>query len=827
VSSRSWSAGSPLVGRARELAAVEDAFELAVGTRSCRLVTVIGAPGVGKSRLAAEVVSRLERQATVLVGRCLPYGEGITYWPVVEAVKQVAAIDDGDSPETVRAKIAGCLGGDADAALVSEHVAQVIGFGETSATSEETFWAVRRLLAALAERAPLVLLVEDLHWASPTLLDLVEYVANWWSDAPLLVLCLARPELLELRPAWAHVPYSTSVQLEPLSAAETDALIDARLRGLELDDLGRMRIKDAAEGNPLFVEQMLAMSAETGDLAVPPTIHALLAARLDRLEGEEREVLECASVVGRSFSWEAVRELSPPELRPHLSEQLMGLVRKELIAPELGTAIGEHGFRFRHILIRDATYGALLKEARGDLHERLAVWMDAQPGEYDEIVGYHYEQAFQYRNELGPADERARRLALDAGDRLAAAGRRALARGDMPATANLLERASLLLPQDEDDRLALLPELGRALTEIGALDHADAVLTEAMSLADQAGDERVRASARLNRATLALYANPDAERGVQDLAAAAEEAAQVFAVHEDHAGLAHAWAELAKVHWTTCRYAAMEEVLDRALSEATLAGDRYEQALIRSFLARAALLGPMPVEPAITRCGIILAEASGNPFHEAVAGVMIGGLEAMRGRFDQARVHFERSRAGFRDLGHTRWLAALAVWSGPAELLAGAADRAEGQLRESYEALRAMGDRGLLSPVAAFLAQALYDQGSYGDADGFAAVSEECASRDDLFPHVVWRGVRARVLARDGERERAATLAREAVELARRTDSPNLQGDACLNLAEALRLVGDDAESVEWVEQALALYEAKGNLASARVAHGLLAGASA
>jgi len=666
-----------------------------------------------------------------------------------------------------------------------------------------------------------------LHWASPTLLDLVEYVANWWSEAPLVVLCLARPELLELRPTWAHAPYSATVQLEPLSPDETDELIDGRLRGLELADEDRARLKDAAEGNPLFVEQMLAMNAEGGGLTVPPTIQALLAARLDRLAAEEREVLEHASVVGRSFSWEAVRELAPPELRASLSEYLMGLVRKELIAPELAPSTGEHGFRFRHILIRDATYGALLKEARGELHERLADWMDAQPGEYDEIVGYHYEQAFHYREELGPPDERTSRLALGAGGRLAAAGRRALARGDMPATANLLERASSLLPRDDEERLALLPELGRALTEIGALDRADDILTEAMSLAERRGDERLRASAHLNRATLALYANPDAERGVQDLADAADEAARVFGRYEDHAGLAHAWAELAKVHWTTCRYAAMEEVLDRALAEAELAGDRYEQGVIRSFLARAALLGPMPVDPAIARCEQILREEQGNRFHEAVVAVMIGGLEAMRGRFEHARDYYARSRAGFRELGHTRWLAALAQWSGPAELLAGAPDRAEAELRESYESLQAMGDRGLLSPVAAFLAQALYDQGLYGEADGFAAVSELCASRDDLFPHVVWRGVRARVLAREGETGRSTALAQEAVELARRTDSPSLQGDACLNLAEVLRLCADDAGSVAWVGQALALYEAKGNVASARVAQGVLAGASA
>ncbi|HEY2373860.1 MAG TPA: adenylate/guanylate cyclase domain-containing protein [Gaiellaceae bacterium] len=813
---------TPLVGRTVELDQIVGALDLAVANRSCRLVTVFGNAGLGKSRLASEALARLESRANLLIGRCLPYGDGITYWPIVEAVKQAVSIGDDDPPEVVRAKIAACLDADEDAAVVAERVAHVIGVGDASASRDETFWALRRLLEAIAHTRPLVLLLEDLHWAAPTLLDLIEYVANWWSDGPVLVLCLARPELLESRVHWAHAPNAASIQLAPLGEDETDELIDSRLHGSRLAAETRQRIKDAAEGNPLFVEQILAMSAEASDFSVPPTIQALLAARLDLLGDDERTVLERASVVGRFFSWEAVRELSPPDLRPHLTEHLLGLVRKELLAPESGTGV-EHSFRFSHILIRDAAYGALLKGVRADLHEHFAVWIESQHGEYDEIVGYHYEQAFRYRKELGSVDEHARGLAARAGSRLGDAGRRAHSRGDTPAAANLLERACSLLPAGTHERLVLLPELGRVLTEIGSLDRAEMVLSEAVNAAEKAGERSVRATALLDLAALALYAHPDAERGAQDLAEAAEEAVQVFEASEDHAALAHALDQLAMVHWTNCRYAAMEDVLLRGLAHAELAGDNHEQAWIRSYLARGALLGPMPVEPAIARCRSILEQARGNPFDESVAGVMVGGLEAMRGRFLEAQERFAQSRLGFRELGHTRWLAALPLWSGPAQLLAGAPDQAEAELGEGYESLQGMGDRGLISPVAAFMAQALYEQGRYDEAGEFVDVSEACASRDDLFPHVVWRGVRARILARDGSSDLATTLAHEAVALANKTDSPNLQGDACLNLAEVLRLRGDDEASFQWIERALGLFEAKGNVVSADAAQSLLA----
>jgi class 3 adenylate cyclase/tetratricopeptide (TPR) repeat protein len=819
---------SPLVDRLRELELLGEAFDRAVGERACRLITVIGAAGVGKSRLASEAGTTVGERATVLVGRCLPYGEGITYWPLVEAVKQAGGIADGDAAEAVHAKLTTLVEGGEDAHLVADRITQLLGIVESVATSEQTFWSVRKLLEAIARRRPVVLVLEDVHWAEPTLLDLVEYLGDWCRDAPLLIVCLARRDLLDEHPTWARKRWASTVLLEPLADDDTEALIQNRIGNLELDAHARAHVREAAEGNPLFIEQMLAMLAEggsTADTTVPPTIQSVLAARLDRLTPHERLVIEAASVMGRLFWWEALEVLLPPELRSQVSGVLMALVRKEMIVPEREAAGREHGFRFRHILIRDAAYAGVPLEARSDLHRRFAEWLERRPGEYDEIIGYHLEEAFRYRAALGPVSERDRRLAASAAARLGAAGRRAAARGDERGAVNLLERAASLLPPEAEDRIGLLPDLGRSLTEIGSLERAEEVLSEAVERAEAGHDRRVRAAALINRSLLRLYTAPDLEHGTEEAVLAAEEGRRIFAEVADELGVAHSWGLLAQVHWTRCRYAAVEDALERALEHAEKAGDERERAVALGLLARAASLGPRPVGDGIRRCGAILDQARGDRLVEAVTSLALGGLEAMQGQFDEARALFRLSRASFEEFGLRLWIAALPQWSGPAELLAGEPGRAEEQLRESYESLRAMGDRGLLSPVAAFLAQALYAQGRMEEAEDFTRESAESASRDDLFPHVVWRSAQAKIVGRRGAGEAAVRLAREAVALAEKTDSLNLQGDALVDLAEVLRLGGQRQQATASLERALALYEAKGNLVSAGKVRARLAAA--
>jgi predicted ATPase len=429
---------TPFVGREREVALLEGAFAATVAEQSCRVVTVLGEPGIGKSRLACEFVALLEKRVRVLVGRCLPYGEGITYWPLVDVVKQLGGSDP-------RPTLADLLAGEENAELIAELVVAALGRSEHERSTDETHWAVRRLFETLAREQSLLVVLEDLHWAEPTFLDLVEYVSRFSAEAPILVLALARPELLESRPWWATVGQNAElVFLEPLGQAEIETLIERVAGETEIAEPVRARIVEVAEGNPLFVEQLLAMLAEGArdDLAVPPTVQALLAARIDRLGAGERAVIERASVEGRGFHRGAVAELLPAGERGYAGGRLLTLVRKGLIGPGRAEFPEDDGFRFAHALIRDAAYESIPKALRADLHERFAAWLEGKARErapeYEEVLGYHLEQAYHYRVELGSVEQRDRELGARAADKLASAARRARARGDYPAAVNLL-----------------------------------------------------------------------------------------------------------------------------------------------------------------------------------------------------------------------------------------------------------------------------------------------------------------------------------------------------------------------------------------------------
>ena len=419
------------VGRERELALVAEAWGRAVGERRCQLVTVVGEPGIGKSRLAAEALKAID--ARVVRGRCLPYGAGITYWPVVEVIKQLGALPS--NPAAAGA------------------IRSVLGESDAETSAEEIGWAFRKLLE---EQAPLVVVFDDLQWGEETFLDLIEHVALLSSVAPLLLLCMARPELLDSRPTWP-----VAIRLEPLDSDDAADLIGAHVP----DDL-RARIAAAAAGNPLFIGEMLAMTRDAGaDVEVPASLKALLAARLDRLDPAERRVLERGAVEGEVFHRGAVQALALDETQ--VTPRLAALVRRELIRSDTAQFIGEDGFRFRHLLIRDTAYDALPKALRADLHERFAAWLEQcgqEPVELDELLGYHLEQTCRYRIELGmPLDDD---LARSARRRLTAAGRRARNRGDKGAAANLFERAIDVFPSGEID-VALESDLVFVLFDVG------------------------------------------------------------------------------------------------------------------------------------------------------------------------------------------------------------------------------------------------------------------------------------------------------------------------------------------------------------------------
>jgi class 3 adenylate cyclase/tetratricopeptide (TPR) repeat protein len=808
---------APLVDREVELRLLQATADASEREPPCQLFTVVGPAGIGKSRLVTELLDRLDGQFRRLRGRCLPYGEAITFWPVR------GIVDEAGGEEALAALLAGVEDGVRIAELIRTAVGQTAG----AAAAEETFWAIRRMLEELARDRPLVVFFDDVHWASPTLLDLIEYLAGWMRDARVLILVLARSELLELRPTWATPRANAKIlALEPLTDAESDLLLARLADGVELPTETRERIVGTAEGNPFFVEQMAAVAVEAGGgadrLRMPPTIQALLAERLDRLSAPERMLLERASVIGKEFFHHAVMDLMPPDQRGAAAAHLFSLIRKDLVGPVRSDRRGDV-LAFRHDLIRVAAYDAIPKVVRAGLHEQFADWLEEkfaeQIGELEEIVGHHLELAARFRMELGRMGDATDELAVRAGTHLAEAGRRAFARGDVSAASKLLERAASLLEAHPETRAEALLQLGAVAREQGDAARADAVLTEAETLAESAGDERLQMRVQIERSVLRLYLDP-AIQGRQVLEVA-ERATPVFEASGDQLGLLAASVLLANAHWFRLRFETMEEELERARGYAQRAGDRRTMSWILGAMCRVTLLGPMPVDEGIRRCLAIQAQHRGEPMLQPVVDSILAVLEAMRGRFARARKHYQRSHLAFDELGLNVRLASFRMYAGWAELIAGDAAAAERQLRRGYEALKRMGEQTYLSTMAAFLARAVLAQGRYDEAERLTQVTDDIASDDDLFPQALWRGTRARLLARRGDAD-AERLARESVALWLGTDCLNMQADALVDLVETLRLLQRPNESMDILGEAIQLYESKGNLASATAVRALV-----
>ena len=523
----------PMVGRERERARLRSDFEDVVATTSCRLFSLIGPAGIGKSRLVADFLEHVDGQATVARGRALSYGEGITYWPLVEMLVQLGI----EPSEAIRSSPA------------------------------ETQLATRALLEERAGERPLVLVIDDLHWAEEPMLDLVEHVVDWSRAAPILLLCVARPELLDVKAGWGGGKLNaTSVLLEPLPDDEARLLADGLLTDVELDDDTRARILTTADGNPLFLEEMAALAREArGTVDVPPTIRALLQARLDALNDDERVVVERGAVEGQVFHRGAVTALAPATPVVDVPGQLLSLVRKEVVRPDRAVIAGDDAFRFRHLLIRDTAYEALPKAVRAELHERFADWLEANVElvEQDEIVGYHLEQAALYRAELDPGDPAGAAVARRAAECLATAGRAASARGDLHATRNLLRRA-LALFQDRGDRRRVIPDLVDVLIE----ERDDVRFEETAALLGEleGGDERDRALATVLR----VRDSPDGP--LDELLARLDEAEAVLTERRDRMGLARAEHARAWAYWGACRGRDAHEAYLRAQAHIAAVG---------------------------------------------------------------------------------------------------------------------------------------------------------------------------------------------------------------------------------------------------------------
>ena len=823
---------SPLVGRSRQLSSLRTTYDAAARHRAPHLVTVLGAAGVGKSRLVEDFTRTLRADATVLCGRCLAYGEDITYWPLAELVRDLAGEGGGAARPELRAVLTAELAGEPKADVIADVLAEAIGLDDGGGYSlEKIFWAGRRLFEVLAQRRPLVVVFDDLQWAEPTFLDLIEHIAELARDSPLVVICMARPELLDDRPGWGGGKLNAaSIMLEPLTREESRELVENLVAALTPD--AAARIAAACEGHPLFAEELIAMLIEDGQLRIedehwklvgvpgalplPPTIQALLGARIDRLPEEERTLLTRASVEGHVFHREAARRLAPPALNTAVDRCLMSLVRRDMIRPERSSIGDDDAFRFRHILIRDAAYRSLPKEARADLHACYADWLESAAGsrvnEFEEILGYHLEQAHRFLTQLGRADDDTAALGARASQRLESAGRRALRRSDNAAGVSLLERAAALAAGDPNRQAALLPDVGGALIDAGRLADAQTVLAEAARAADDAGDERAAARALVHSRFLRLQLGEPAETA--EASAAVDQVLPVFEAAGDERGLVSALRLRAWNHWIEARAEAAASAWEQAAEHARSGGLEHERTEILGWIASSQFFGPTPVAEAIRRCEAIRAEVQGNLLVVAEVLEPLAGLHAMEGRFDQARALLAQSDAAFHELGLTL-NTAVSHHAAMVELLAGDPAAAERRLRQGYAALEEMGDKALLSTTAAFLGQALLAQHKHEEAGRFADLSAELAAGDDLLSQAIWRGVRAGILAQRGGLAEAERMARQAVALADRTDFLNHRAEALVVLADVLNRRGRGEPARTALEQALGLYEHKGNVVAA------------
>jgi class 3 adenylate cyclase/tetratricopeptide (TPR) repeat protein len=759
------------VGRDQELSAIRSAWERALTDQRCVLFTIVGEAGIGKSRLVAEALDSVEGR--IVQGRCLPYGEGITYWPVVELIKQL---------ETLPAD-----------PVAASAIASLLGESESGPTSaEEIAWAVRKLLE---EQAPLIAVFDDIQWGEETFLDLLEHVALLSSGAPILLLAMARPELAERRAGWP-----VSIQLEPFSAEQVEDLIPKDITGTL-----RAKIARAGGGNPLFVEEMIAMAGEAEEaVAVPPTLQALLSTRLDQLDPAERSALERASIEGEVFHRGAVQALAPEQ--DQVTPRLASLARKGLIRPVKAQLEGEDGFRFRHLLFRDAAYEALPKTVRAELHERFASWLEqhgAELVELDELLGYHLDQACRYRAELGlPSDDE---LTAAARRRLTAAGRRALLRRDAGAAVRLLERAKAFVPPAEID-LALEVDLVDALLWTGKGEEA---LRRAGSLAERAsaaGDRVGELCLKVKAGVIRLYLVP--EGATEKLAALLEQALPVFEGAEDDLALYLGYSALGQLEIRSMQMDAGLEAFERALAHARRAGLPY-QPLVGRAVGR--LLGTTPVSDVLAWLDEQKARGEWDSFLRRPRAHAL----AMLGCFEEARTILAEARAELADRSGELPLAVTMDSSAEIELLAGDPATAVEFGEEAFRLFGGLAEKGAQSGAAAVLAQALYGLDRLAEADAWAGRAAELSASDDAQIEMLSRQVTAKVLARRSQHDEAERLAREAVAIAENTDWLDGQGDAYADLAEVLTLAGKPDEAGAALEQALVRYERKENLVMA------------
>jgi class 3 adenylate cyclase/tetratricopeptide (TPR) repeat protein len=775
---------APFIGRDEELDLLHNTWARALRDRRAHLITLYGEPGVGKSRIVREFIAGVER-TTILAGRCLPYGEGITYWPLAEMVKASAGISDDDPVAEAVEKLREACGDDAVADLLGLASGLLDRFSDDSGAQEIT-WAVHEWAIQLAGAQPLVLVFEDIHWAEEPLLDLIEQLAERAREVPLLILCLARPELLDVRPSWGGGRLrSVAIELQPLDHEESETLVGALLADGDLTSHERAAVLEKAEGNPLFVEETVRMLLERGvdraEHRIPDTVQALIAARIDRLRPRTKSIVQRAAVIGRVFWSSAVATLAGDD---GVDAALGELVERDFVTREHRSSIsGEQAYRFKHVLIRDVAYSGLSKDARAALHQRFADWLKERGAEeLVEIRAYHLDQAATLIGELDgtvPAE-----LAHATAAALEVAGRRALGREANRSGRKLLLRAVELEPTLERRfhaaraawRLADLPAVSREMERVA-------------QEAAVAGDRGIEGGALTALAEVTLFRDGDlpraqelAERGLAVLEPddrfrtlmVCAKIARWQGEMEEHERYVRDGLELAQ----RLQRIDLEAQATRELAETFSTQLRNDEA--KQMIERA----------------LALAEESGSIIARAHALAEAGKVQINLGEFDRAEETLEEARRLFTEVGASMNVGRTLLRLGEIALERGDFTNAEKLARESIRVLKPLEDRGTLCESQRLLADALVGQGRLEEAERFALEAIETVGPHDISSQASTRISLALVRIGQGRDDEAEALMRDAWERIEGTGYRSLEAWAIAQLDSFLQQRGRPDEAI-------------------------------
>jgi tetratricopeptide (TPR) repeat protein len=781
--------GAPLVGRALELATIRDAFDKAVTEKKTMVVTIVAEAGGGKSRLAHEAANHLV-DAAIATARCSGEGRAQAWAPLAAIVEHLVGSDAEMTSAIARATE---TAPENERDLIRERLGALFDAAQESSL-QETLWAARRLFEIVAADLPLVVVLDDLQWAESSILELIEYVATFSRNAPLLMLCLARPELLDHHPGWPGS--GSTLTLRPLTQADMRSMLASTAAGLS--DEQAARLLDLAGGNPLFVEEGAAALIESADRVLPSTVQGVVESRFENLPKREQSVARIASVVDDDFTVRTIAVISGQH-EADVSEALDSLLARGIVTRKNGA------MAFKHVVLQQAAYNRLPLGPRADLHETYAALLLEQSAERrdDVTVGRHLEAAHRTRVELDPTDRKLSELGERAGKLLAGAGRSSLAHGDVSAAASLLRRGLALLPPEHETRARLVIDLVHALTDAGRLNEANKALKEIGPNVNEATRARIRTE------ELVLYAFSPSGDWLQNARKELLDCLAVFERSGHPEDLCAAYRMLAEVEWESQRFASAGVLMQKALEQALKGNMAREAEDAISFLLSVEFWGPTPTDQAASRARDVLKQAIPGSVLEANAKHFLGGLLGMQGEFEEARSLMTQAVDRKEELGLRVNAAASSQELGMIEMMARDPVRAEAVLRHGYDVLLEMGETSFMATTAALLARALYGQGRMDDAYAMTEEAETAGHNEPLLL-VEWGPCRAKILAERGRVEEAEALARKALELVDESDDVFYRGNAAMDAASILKGIGRSGEARDLLVQARGIYEAKG-----------------